>query len=648
MFTGILYAAGMCAFAIHGSANDTPNNGETSVDEYTGDGSSGQETGSNINAEKDADGTEDSHGSVPRPRPHLAPKPASETVEDGSSHQGVGSNTEPGTERNEESVIPIPRPRPRSLLLRTPASENTESNDQAAGSNAENIVKEDSDSELRPRPWVLPKQTKENTEDGWSDEGAGSNTDTDTEGNDAFGNFIPIPRPLIPPKSTSENTDDGSSNQGTGTNADTGIDEKGAFESFIPVPRPRPMIPPNLVNENTEDGSSNLMPSGPVSDNMESNDQAAGSNIESGVATEGKKGYDIPEAKPKSWLRTKPASENTEDGSSNQGIGSNTNNDAGGEEEESISHIPILRQQVPPNPASESTADGSSGPGTASNTDNGVGVDERGDPDGPIPRPIPRLPPNQVSGNGEKVSGNVGAGSNAEAVSEGKEASDSSRPIPRPWVPAEPVSDNADSKDQEAGTNTAIDDSPKPIPRPKVPPKPVSETMEGGSSGEEKVVNTDSGINADGKEDFENPVLIPKQRPKVPPQPDHDSLNKDGLNDKHETRTKEFKHMKRSEHSSNGIGTDQNEGNDLGASARSIFDKLSPDRTDMSKLLRRIGNLADTAKQRISNDDFTRCFPPKLRRVVSDAIDDLVLSFKDHRLKDLLRKMLPVKNSEGK
>ena len=48
-----------------------------------------------------------------------------------------------------------------------------------------------------------------------------------------------------------------------------------------------------------------------------------------------------------------------------------------------------------------------------------------------------------------------------------------------------------------------------------------------------------------------------------------------------------------------------------------------------------------------TSDAFSRVFPPKLRQAVAGTMEDIISSFKDERLQNVCKKLMPA-HSEGK
>ena len=158
---------------------------------------------------------------------------------------------------------------------------------------------------------------------------------------------------------------------------------------------------------------------------------------------------------------------------------------------------------------------------------------------------------------------------------------------------------------------------------------------------EEKKEEQDPPKNRDNKEENWIPA-----RPQVNKRGDANGENQENSDSKFEWRER---------HSTEGWSKDSMFSN-TSIQPRSFtkIDKRNKDTLGNSKeqpdrsLRRGLMQVFKDTKDFFTNEVFSKVFPPKLRRIVDETMNDFISSFKEDHLKQLLKKMLPRKfHSEG-
>ena len=237
------------------------------------------------------------------------------------------------------------------------------------GSNIENVNDADETQDppkLLPRPRPRPTRPPPNIDDG---------KDADqTEDPPKL-----VPRP--PLNTESKHTESGPSHQEKWSTTEPSTD--GIVEPVvlipIPRPRPRPMFSPNTEDENTED---------------ETSSQLADSNVDINGNNEAKDDTVNTEGKPKSWLRTRPLSDNDKHNEQDA--------EAGSEIDESAKTV--LKQQRQPGPVKENTEGDSNGEESVADI-NGNKQDKDNTVFRPKPRPGVAQRPDSDSGVADILNG---------------------------------------------------------------------------------------------------------------------------------------------------------------------------------------------------------------------------------------------------
>lgn len=352
-------------------------------------------------------------------------------------------------------------------------------------------------------------------------------------------------------------------------------------------------------------------------------------------------------------LRPVPPTPDADDKAVEQGTEFNTNTREGIEENVVFARPgPIPRPNLP----TVNTDDDPTGEDTEDNTNPKTSTEGNTDPGRPITRP----------------------GSMPPAV----------RPMPKPWIP--PTTNTSDeSTGQGAGDDTDAQtdkegniDTQRPISRPYLRSQPPD--ADGDSTGQGIDSNTNSETNTDEDAVFDKSMLRQMLQPDKNNSDDKstgqrtgstasdensirstvDESNERGTGSDSSTVGREFQNKNRElarndlssssrTNSTNETGRQMpvvtkrsdiiNENTDSEVGSGSLFERYAP-----GLLYRRLGRMFEIPKAWFANDVFTRMFPPKLRRAVSDTIDDLVESFKEQRLKEVFKRMLSGKRSNGK